>query len=126
MLYRLLCNFNDNIGLVVFLVYLAAFLLAFILVFIFPIGALALVFLGLMGLVGVWILTASTRAFERSIGRRALATARCPVCDGDTSPPSERGGLEHVACLQCEQAFELDGRRFELDEDEDDQERPEV
>ena len=56
MIYRLLAKFNDDFGLFVFFLYLAAFVLAFLMVFIFPPGALALMLLGLVGFVGVWII----------------------------------------------------------------------
>lgn len=126
MFYRILCSFNDDFGLFVFFLYLAAFALAFVLIFVFPPGALALVLLGLLGLVGVWVVVGCSRMLERSICRRQLDAGRCPFCSGAFLVPGDAGQLEHVQCPQCSQAFEPDGRRHELDEEDDDEVLPTV
>lgn len=119
MLYRLLCSFNDGFGLVVFFGYLAAFVLAFLLVFLFPPGALALVLLGLVGLVLVWIFFGVSKAIEASLGRRSIDEGTCPECGEELLPPVESSDPVYVCCSECGQAYELTGRRFQPDHDEE-------
>jgi hypothetical protein len=126
MLYRILCSFNDDFGLCVFFVYLAAFALAFVLIFIFPPGALALVMLGILGFVGIWVVVACSKMLERSICRRQLAAGCCPFCSGELLVPGDTGQNEHATCSRCGQAFERDGRRHDLDDEEDDDDLPTV
>jgi len=119
MLYRILCSFNDDFGLFVFFTYLAAFCLAFVLVFVFPPGALALVLLGLFGIIGIWILVSCSRSLERSLGRKLLIGGNCPVCAGGLQEPESLDGLVHRICSDCGQGFESDGRRCEPEDDDD-------
>lgn len=120
MLYRLFSRFNDDVGLLVFVVYLIAFALAFVLVFIFPPGALVLVFLGLVGFVGIWAILLVTRASERSLARKHIRGGSCPVCGGSTAMvpgPGDPEQLHH--CEKCSQDFEVDGRRYRWDDAEE-------
>ena len=123
MIYRLLAKFNDDFGLFVFFLYLAAFLLAFVMVFIFPPGALALMLLGLVGFVGVWLIVVVMRSFERLLALKALGEDRCPCCSHDQgmtiTPSSEWDSVVH--CGGCGQHFESGGRRVPP-EDEDHEE----
>ena len=122
MIYRLLAKFNDDFGLFVFFLYLAAFVLAFLMVFIFPPGALALMLLGLVGFVGVWMIVVIMRFFERILARKALGSDRCPCCsklsEFVVTPSSEWDSV--VCCGGCGQLFESGGRRIQADEDPDD------
>ena len=119
MLYRLLAKFNDDFGLFVFFLYLAAFLLAFLMVFIFPPGALALMLLGLVGFVGVWLVVVVMRTFERALARKALGKGRCPSCSHEegmvVTPSIEWDSV--VLCGGCGQHFESGGRRVAPDEE---------
>ena len=124
MIYRLLAKFNDDFGLLVFLIYLCLFVLAFLSVFIFPPLALILVVLGLVGFVGVWLLVKIMRSIEYSLARRSIVEGGCPCCEGsvtDTNIPDPMGGC-YLICGGCSQAFEHDGRRAQeedlLEEDE--------
>ena len=101
MIYRLIAKFNDDFGLFVFFLYLAAFILAFLMVFIFPPGALALMLLGLIGFVGVWVIVVIMRFFERILARKALDADRCPSCSvisGLVVTPS--GEWDSVVCCE--------------------------
>ena len=124
MIYRLLAKFNDDFGLLVFLVYLGLFVLAFLSVFLFPPLALILVVLGLLGFVGVWFLVTIMRSIEYALARKAIVEGGCPCCDGevaDTNIPDPMGG-SYLLCSGCSQAFERHGRRASeedlLEEDE--------
>ncbi|MEE2680986.1 MAG: hypothetical protein VX641_01285 [Planctomycetota bacterium] len=124
MIYRLISKFNDDFGLLVFLIYLCLFVLAFLAVFLFPPLALILVVLGLVGFVGVWLLVTIMRSIEYSLARKALAGGNCPCCGGvvsDTGIPDPVGG-RYLICRECSQVFEHHGRRAQeedlLEEDE--------
>ena len=122
MIYRLLAKFNDDFGLFVFFLYLAAFILAFLMVFIFPPGALALMLLGLIGFVGVWLIVVIMRFFERSLARKALGDDRCPCCTVASAlvvtPSTEWDSV--VCCDGCGQLFESGGRRIQAEDEEED------
>ena len=122
MIYRLLAKFNDDFGLFVFFLYLAAFVLAFLMVFIFPPGALALMLLGLVGFVGVWLIVVVMRFFERILARKSLDQDRCPCCSKmegfSITPSSEWDSV--VLCAGCGQHFESGGRRIPPEEDDAD------
>ncbi len=118
MIYRLLAKFNDDFGLLVFVVYLGLFLVAFVSVFIFPPLALIIVITGLLGFVGVWAVVMLMRGLERSMARRAIQQGGCPCCQGSllaTDIVDPDGGL-YQQCEGCSQAFEQSGRRAQ-DED---------
>ena len=124
MIYRLLAKFNDDFGLLVFLIYLVLFLLAFVSVFIFPPLALVIVIVGLLGFVGVWGVVISMRGIEHSMARRAILQGDCPSCQGTimaTDIVDPVGGC-YLLCEGCSQAFEQSGRRAQdedlLEEDE--------
>ena len=113
MIYRLLSKFNDDFGLLVFLVYLGLFLLAFVSVFIFPPLALVLVVLGLVGFVGIWLLVNIMRSIEYSLARKAIAGGGCPCCEAAvtaTDVQDPMGGC-YLHCSSCRQVFEHHGRR---------------
>ena len=122
MIYRLLAKFNDDFGLFVFFLYLAAFVLAFLMVFIFPPGALALMLLGLIGFVGIWGVVMVMRFFERILARKALEQNRCPCCSEaeglSLTPSSEWDSV--VLCGGCGQHFESGGRRIAPEEEDED------
>ena len=123
MIYRLLAKFNDDFALFVFFLYLAAFVLAFLMVFIFPPGALALMLLGLVGFVGVWVIVGVMRFFERILARKSLSQDRCPCCshaEGFSLTPSEEWDSV-VLCGGCGQHFESGGRRIPVEDDNDDE-----
>ena len=123
MIYRLLAKFNDDFGLFVFFLYLAAFLLAFLMVFIFPPGALALMLLGLVGFVVVWLIVVVMRTFERLLALKALAKDRCPCCahhEGMTVTPSSEWDSV-VLCGGCGQHFESGGRRVPPEAEDDEE-----
>ena len=113
MLYRVLAKFNDDFGLLVFLIYLGLFLLAFVSVFLFPPLALALVLLGLLGFVGVWFVVVIMRSIEQALARKAFSDARCPCCEGEiaTSEHADPLGGQYLICGRCSQIFEHRGRR---------------
>lgn len=120
MLYRLFSRFNDDFGLLVFVVYLLAFALAFVLIFIFPPGALVLVLLGLAGFVVIWMVLLLTRAGERSIARKHIRRGACPLCGGSTAAVPGPGDPERLhQCDQCSQNYESDGRRYHWDDEEE-------
>ena len=122
MLYRLCTRFNDDFGLLVFGGYLLAFLLAFIMVFIFPPGALALVLLGLAGFVGVWVVMSVSRGLERALARTRIREHECPACGDQLGTISGPGDPEELhRCAGCAQDFEPDGRRFQWDEEDEDE-----
>ena len=113
MIYRLLSKFNDDFGLLVFLVYLGLFLLAFVSVFIFPPLALVIVIVGLLGFVGVWFVVILMRGLEHSMARKAMQGGGCPCCQGAllaTDIVDPEGGIYQL-CEGCNQAFEQSGRR---------------
>ena len=113
MIYRLLAKFNDDFGLLVFVIYLCLFILTFLLVFLMPPVALVLVVLGLVGVVGIWLVVTIMRSIEYSLARKALGGGHCPCCEGvvsDTGIPDPMGG-SFLICRECSQAFEHDGRR---------------
>ena len=124
MLYRLFAKFNDDFGLLVFLIYLGLFLLAFVSVFLFPPLALALVLLGLLGFVGVWFVVVIMRSIEQALARKAFSDGQCPCCAGElaTSEHSDPLGGQYRICGRCDQIFEHRGRRAQeedmLEDDE--------
>ena len=125
MIYRLLAKFNDDFGLLVFLIYLCLFVLAFVSVFIFPPMALLLVVLGLLGFVGVWLLVNTMRSVEYSLARKAIGGGGCPCCEGVVTETeiSDPVGGSYLVCGGCSQVFEHHGRRAQeedlLEEEED-------
>ena len=118
MLYRILAKFNDDFGLLVFLLYLGLFVLAFVSVFIFPPLALGIVLLGLLGFVGVWVVVSVMRNIEYSLARRAFKAGACPRCEEavDSTDIEDPIGGRYLLCTGCSQAFEHDGRRAQEDD----------
>ncbi len=101
-------SFNSNFGIVAVLGYLGLFVASFLLMFLFPLGALALVFVGIFGLVVVVPLSAGAQALERAMNRRRLAAGSCPMCEAGSvrALPEEAGGWE---CPGCGTAWTVEG-----------------
>ncbi|MSQ90716.1 MAG: hypothetical protein EXS01_04885 [Phycisphaerales bacterium] len=94
---------------VVFGGYLLAFFLAFVMIFMLPIGSLALVLLGVLGLIpvviGLWVV----RAIERPLALGKLRRGICPVCGLPTIEPPLVGGSDSYRCTGCAMRFSARG-----------------
>jgi hypothetical protein len=91
MVLRILRFVNRAYAFAAFAIYLVAFVIASICVFTFPLGALALVVLGVLSLAFVALGRDVLQALERWMSRGALRAGRCPACrmgpvDGAGSP----------------------------------------
>lgn len=107
---------------VVFGCYLLAFVTAFAMVFMLPVGALLLVFVGLMGLIPVVTVAVALRAFERPLARAKLQRGDCPAC-GEHAIESVSGALESAGaggaahfCRACGTGFSQRGEDMVLPE----------
>jgi hypothetical protein len=78
--YRIIRAVNRAYSLAVLWLYIAAFIVAVVLMFMYPIGTIALVWAGLVGIVLVLLAGKSLAVLQRAVARRALARGRCPGC----------------------------------------------
>ena len=94
-----------------FAVYLTAFVVASICVFTFPLGALALVVLGVLSLAFVALGRDVLQALERWLSRGALRAGRCPACR--MGPVEAAGSPVAWNCRGCSARFEADGSQVQ-------------
>jgi len=78
--YRIVRAVNRVYSLAVLWLYIAAFVVAVALMFMYPIGTIALVWAGLVGIVLVLVAGKLLALLQRAVARRALARGRCPNC----------------------------------------------
>jgi ribosomal protein L37AE/L43A len=107
---RILRFVNRAYPFVVFGVYGLAFLVAFVCVFTFPLGALALVLIGVLSLAVVALGADSLKGLERALSRQALRQGRCPAC---RLGPVHRAAPQGWCCRSCSVRFESDGSESE-------------
>jgi len=111
MVLRILRFVNRAYAFAAFAIYLAAFVVASICVFTFPLGALALVVLGVLSLAFVALGRDVLQALERWMSRGALRAGRCPVC---RMGPIDGAGSPRVwTCRGCAARFETDGSQMQ-------------
>lgn len=111
MVLRILRFVNRAYAFVAFAIYLAAFVVASICVFTFPLGALALVVLGVLSLAFVALGRDVLQALERWLARGALRAGRCPAC---RMGPVDAAGTPVVWCCRgCAARFEADGSQMQ-------------
>lgn len=116
MVLRILRWVNRMYAFAAFGAYALAFVVAFVCVFTFPLGALALVVLGVLSLAFVALGRDALQAMERWISRRWLRSGRCPQC---RMGPVHPRGLAW-ACRGCGAAFAADGSQEVLEEPAED------
>jgi len=98
---------NRAYAFVAFGLYMLAFGVAFLCVFTFPLGALALVILGVLSLAFVALGRDTLQAIERWLSRRSMQQGRCPACRmGPMISDVMHGAWRCGGCLVC---FESDG-----------------
>lgn len=78
--YRIIRAVNGVYSLAVLWLYIAAFIVAVLLMFMYPLGTIALVWAGLVGIVLVLLAGKLLAVLQRSVARKALARGRCPNC----------------------------------------------
>ena len=114
MVLRILRFVNRAYAFVAFAIYLVAFVVASICVFTFPLGALALVVLGVLSLAFVALGRDVLQALERWMSRGALRAGRCPAC---RMGPVDAAGTPVVSCCRgCAARFEADGSQMQAQE----------
>jgi len=111
MVLRILRFVNRAYAFVAFAIYLAAFVVASICVFTFPLGALALVVLGVLSLAFVALGRDVLQALERWMSRGALRAGRCPACR--MGPVDGAGSPKVWTCRGCAARFEGDGSQMQ-------------
>ena len=111
MVLRILRFVNRAYAFVAFAVYLTAFVVASICVFTFPLGALALVVLGVLSLAFVALGRDVLQALERWLSRGALRAGRCPACR--MGPVEAAGSPVAWNCRGCSARFEADGSQVQ-------------
>jgi ribosomal protein L37AE/L43A len=80
-------------------------------VFTFPLGALALVVLGVLSLAFVALGRDVLQALERWMSRGALRAGRCPACR--MGPVDGAGSPRVWTCRGCAARFETDGSQMQ-------------
>ncbi|MSR43983.1 MAG: hypothetical protein EXS15_01295 [Phycisphaerales bacterium] len=88
---------------VVFGGYLVAFFLAFVMVFMLPIGALALVFVGLLALVPLVVVWGIVRMVEKPLALGKIRQGICPACASHAIHWVESDG--GFRCSNCSMRF---------------------
>jgi len=111
MVLRILRFVNRAYAFVAFAIYLVAFVVASICVFTFPLGALALVVLGVLSLAFVALGRDVLQALERWMSRGALRAGRCPACR--MGPVDGAGSPRVWTCRGCAARFEADGSQMQ-------------
>ncbi len=111
MVLRILRFVNRAYAFVAFAIYLVAFVIASICVFTFPLGALALVVLGVLSLAFVALGRDVLQALERWMSRGALRAGRCPACR--MGPVDGAGSPRVWTCRGCAARFETDGSQMQ-------------
>lgn len=111
MVLRILRFVNRAYAFAAFAIYLAAFVVASICVFTFPLGALALVVLGVLSLAFVALGRDVLQALERWMSRGALRAGRCPACR--MGPVDATGSPVTWCCRGCAAQFESDGSQLQ-------------
>jgi ribosomal protein L37AE/L43A len=105
--YRLLRAVNRGYSIAVLWTYVAAFFIGWAFVFVFPQITLALVFLGLLGLVGA-VIGARVLAFlQEVVARGSLAAGSCPGCGAAIEHPADEPGA--WSCSACGGAYSARG-----------------
>ncbi len=107
MLYRFVRATRRSFGLTVMWVYIGAFAVAFCFTFALPIVTLALVFIAIFGLVGVYLTELCLAASERLLARGFLRSSTCPRCQHGVPVVAAEGGI--VACMTCGTRFDRSG-----------------
>ena len=85
--------------------YMLAFAVAFVCVFTFPLGALALVVMGVLSLAVVAVARDALQAVQRAMQRGWLRGGRCPACRMGPVKAEAAGWR----CRGCAQAYGADG-----------------
>ena len=111
MVLRILRFVNRAYAFAAFGLYFAAFVVASICVFTFPLGALALVVLGVLSLAFVALGRDVLQALERWMSRGALRAGRCPACR--MGPVDAGGAAAGWCCRGCAARFEADGSQLQ-------------
>ena len=111
MVLRILRFVNRAYAFAAFAIYLVAFVIASICVFTFPLGALALVVLGVLSLAFVALGRDVLQALERWMSRGALRAGRCPACR--MGPVDGAGSPRVWTCRGCAARFETDGSQMQ-------------
>ena len=111
MVLRILRFVNRAYAFVAFAIYLVAFVVASICVFTFPLGALALVVLGVLSLAFVALGRDVLQALERWMSRGALRAGRCAACR--MGPVDAAGTPVEWCCRGCAARFEADGSQMQ-------------
>jgi ribosomal protein L37AE/L43A len=105
MVLRLLRLVNRLYPWVALAAYMLAFAVAFVCVFTFPLGALALVVMGVLSLAVVAVARDGLQAVQRLMQRGWLRRGRCPACR--MGPVKAEGS--GWRCRGCAQSFDTDG-----------------
>jgi hypothetical protein len=125
MIYRAVRAVHRGYALTLFWLYFCLFGLAFFLIFILPPATIALLFLGIFGLVAAWSGNILLCAVGNALARRSLRRARCPHCGAGMERAAHRedsdghgssgaaADQELVACIQCGRRFERCGAAIE-------------
>ncbi len=95
-------------------IYVLSFIAAFACMFFFPPGALALVLIGVLGLVVFRAGGAVLGWAERRLSRRCLERGTCPLCEQEVI--STAGEASRWECPRCRTKFSAVGSVVLLDE----------
>lgn len=116
MLYRSVRAVHRAFGLTVLWLYIGAFVVAFFFTFALPIVTLAMVFLAVFGLVGVYLVELSLGASERLLARGFLRRSTCPRCQQGFPVVATPGGA--MGCMHCGSIFDRSGDELDPDANE--------
>ncbi|MHC5002145.1 MAG: hypothetical protein ACYTJ0_03400 [Planctomycetota bacterium] len=105
--YRMLHAVHESYALGVFWLYLGLFLLTLALIFVFPPVALAMVFLGLAGLLPAVVAGKLLAAIVAALARALLGQGTCPGCASRRLPEPEAADWQ---CEQCGRSYDRSGR----------------
>lgn len=123
MLYHAVRAVHRGYALTLFWLYIGLFGVAFLCIFVFPPATLALLFVGIFGLVVAYMGGVLLGVTENSLARSALRRSRCPSCGGAMGEPAAASavafaGAPGVAatdrtCSVCGARFESSGSEID-------------